>query len=218
MSFPDLLAEAQKYFPQLQIKYKNTSWFMNILGKMVFFNKYFMTTYITTIGSNIYVPNANYFKLHPVSGPIVFMHELVHLYDQKRMGKLWFYLSYFIPQLLIIPSLLLFLISWKIALILTILFLLPTPSYFRMNLEKRAYLSSIYTLYKLSQTLNFDPHLDTQNADFVQHFTNGTYYWMWPFKKSIINDFSVATQLVQNGNRPYQDPVFDMLDDLITKM
>src|SRR5258708_39606218 len=125
MSFQDLVKNAQRYFPSLQIKYKNQSSFMKFLGALMFFNKGFMTSYTTTIGSTIYAPTEKFFQLHPVSGAVVFMHELVHLYDQKRIGKLWFQFTYALPQILALPALLLFLISWKIALPVILFLLLP---------------------------------------------------------------------------------------------
>jgi len=144
MPFQELLTAAQKYFPSLQIKYKNQSAFMKFLGFLLFFNKSFMTDYTTTIGDTVYIPTENYIKLRPISGAVVFLHELVHLYDHKRIGSFWFQLSYMMPQIFALPALLLFLISWKLALPVIILFLLPIPSYFRMKYERRAYYSSIH--------------------------------------------------------------------------
>jgi hypothetical protein len=218
MSFNDLTQAAQKYFPKLQVKYKDQSPFMKFLGTILFFNKGFMTDYTTTIGNTIYIPNQNFMKMRPVSGAVVFMHELVHLYDQKRLGSLWFSMSYMMPQIFAIPAILLFLLSWKLALPVMLLCLAPTPAYFRMKYERRAYLSSVYTIQKLGQRLNFNPHLDTQNASFVEYFVDSSYYFMWPFKGIITADFTQAVQNVQAGARPYQDPVFDMLDDLVTKV
>ena len=177
-----------------------------------------MTDYTTTIGNTIYIPTENYIKLRPVSGSVVFLHELVHLYDQKRLGAIRFQLSYMLPQILAIPALLLFLLSWKIALPVVILFLLPIPAYFRMIYERRAYYSSIYCLKKLGDRMKFNPHLGTHNACFAEYFIDSSYYFMWPFKSAVDNDFSAATQLILSGERPFQDPVFDMLDDLVTKV
>jgi hypothetical protein len=41
---------------------------------------------------------------------------------------------------------------------------------------------------------------------------------MWPFKSILTDDFNQALANVQAGKRPYEDPVFDMLDDLVTKL
>jgi len=184
----------------------------------MFFSPSFMSNYITTIGNTIYIPNQNYITSRPVSAAVVFMHEVVHLYDHRRLGTFWFQLSYVMPQIFALPALLLFLLSWKIALPVVLFFLLPLPSYFRMKYERRAYYASIYIIQKLSEKLNFDPHLESQNTYFVECFADSTYYFMWPFSSIIADDFTTARQLVQAGKRPYEDPVFDILDDLVTKV
>lgn len=218
MAFQDLVQAAQKYFPSLQIQYKDQSSFMKFLGFLLFFNKSFMADYTTTVGNTVYLPSANYVKLHPVSGSVVFLHELVHLHDHKRVGSVWFHFSYLAPQIFVIPALLLFLLSWKIALPITIFFLLPLPSYFRMIYERRAYYASMYCLKKLGDSMNFDPQLSQQASYFAEYFIDSSYYFMWPFSSIIDDDFTAAAQLVAEGKRPYEDPVFDILDDLITKI
>src|SRR5271167_3756358 len=108
MAFTDLVTAATTYFPKLQIKYKNQSSVMRFLGKLLFFTPGFMTDYTTTIGSTIYAPSTQFFTLHPVSSSVVLLHEFVHMYDQKIVSPLLFQLTYLLPQLLILPALLLF--------------------------------------------------------------------------------------------------------------
>lgn len=219
MAFQDLLIAAQKYFPSLQVKYKNQSTFMKVLGTILFFNKSFMTDYVTTIGSIIYIPDQNYMKLHPVSGSVTFLHELVHIYDSGKISRPLFTFLYLLPQimaLLLLP--LFFFLKWWIVLPLVLLCLAPIPAYFRMVFEKRAYISSIYTLNALGKRLNFNPHLANQVSFFVEQFCNSYYYFMYPFKKELNKQFNEAMQKVLSGQRPYQDPVFDILDDLVTKV
>lgn len=218
MSFQDLLTAAQTYFPSLQIKYKDQSWFMKALGKILFFNPSFMTSYTTTIGETVYFPNQKFVQIRPISGAVILMHELVHMYDEKKLTKPVFSASYLFPQILVpIFLLMLFFLSWKIVLPLAILCLAPIPAFFRMEYEKRAYMSSLYTLQKLGQRLNFDPKLTTQAQYFVSYFKDSSYYFMWPFK-NLDAEFAQAVTDVQAGKRPYDSPVFDMLDDLVTKV
>ena len=40
----------------VSIKYKDNSWFMKVLSKILFFNKKFMTRFTTTIGKTVYFP------------------------------------------------------------------------------------------------------------------------------------------------------------------
>jgi hypothetical protein len=218
MSFQDLLTSAQKYFPSLQVKYKDQSWFMKLLGKIMFFNPGFMKTYTTTIGSTVYFPNETFVKIRPISGCVILMHELVHMYDEKKLTKPVFSFSYLFPQILVpIFLLMLFFVSWKIALPLALLSLAPLPAYFRMTYEKRAYISSLYTMQLLGKRLNFDPKLSIQASAFVKHFKDSSYYFMWPFGK-LEGEFTQAVTDIQAGKRPYDSPVFDMLDDLVTKV
>lgn len=218
MAFKDLLAASQGYFPNLQLKYKNQSSLMKFIGTLLFFNKGFMTDFLTTIGDTVYAPNDTFFKLHPVSSPVVFLHELVHFYDHNRLGTFRFQLLYALPQILVLPALLLFLVSWKLALPLFLLSLLPWPAYFRMQYEKRAYLASLYCIQQVSLLMNFNANLPSQVAHFVKYFTTSSYYWMWPFQTSLTNEFNTAVQNILNGKRPYEDGVFDMLDVLIKKV
>lgn len=217
MSFQDLVITAQKHFPSLQIQYKDQSWFMKLMGIILFFNKSFMTDYVTTIGDTIYIPSEIYMKTHPVSGAVVFMHECVHINDSTNLGKPLFSFLYLLPQIMALFMLpLFFVLSWKIVLPLIILFAAPIPAYFRMKFEKRAYLSSIYTLNKLGQRLNFDPHLDDQKSFFLSQFKDSYYYFMWPFDLS--SEFDTALANVQSGKLPFEDPVFTILDDLVAQV
>lgn len=219
MAFQDLIKAAQIYFPSLQVKYKNQSGFMKFLSKLLFFTPGFMTDYTTTLGTTIYAPNPQFFTLHPVSSSVVLLHEFVHMHDQKVVSQLAFQIAYLLPQILILPALLLFLWHWWIAIPAILLLALPLPAFFRMNSERRAYISSIYTIQKLSQLKNFDPRLANQRDAFISYFISSNYYWMWPFKNHLLNDFNQAIQDVQAGKRPYQDDqLFDMLDDLVTKV
>jgi len=217
MSFEELVTAAQKHFPDLKIKYKDQSTFMKLIGTLLFFNKTFMTHYTTTIGSTIYFPNEAFVKTRPVSASVVLLHELVHVTDAKRISKPLFSFLYLSPQILAVFSLLLFLISWKIALPAVILFALPLPSFFRMLFEKRAYFVSLYSLYLLGNRLNFKPLLQTQKDGFLKHFKDSSYYYMWPFK-NLDKEFEDAVKAIQEGKRPFEDPVFDVIEELSEKV
>lgn len=214
MSFQELVTVAKKNFPDLQIKYKDQSWFMKLIGALLFFNKSFMTSYTTTIGSTIYFPNEAFVKSRPVSATIVLLHELVHVYDAKKHTWILFSLLYLTPQIFVLLCLPLFLISWKIALPLVILFFLPIPSYFRMYFEKRAYLTSLYAINELANRLNFKPILSSQEDFFLKQFKDSSYYFMWPFN-NLQKDFDEGVTKIKEGKRPFEDPVFDILDKLI---
>jgi len=191
---------------------------MRFVSKVLFFNHGFMTQYTTTVGETIYFPSQKFVKTHPISSCVVLLHELVHLYDQKRLGKPAFTVSYLFPQILVPICLALFmLITWKIMLPLTLLCVAPIPAFFRMYWEKRAYLSSFYILQVLGERMNFDPHLRTQENIFLKYFHGSSYYYMWPFH-DIDKQFDKARESAVAGERPFEDSVFDMLDDLSNKV
>lgn len=218
MSFQNLVEAARGYFPKLKIKYKDQSWIMRLLGRFLFFNHDFMKLYSTTVGETIYFPNERFIKSHPVSASVVLLHELVHLHDQRRIGKPLFVLSYVFPQIIVpICLLLCFCISWKIMLPLSLVFCVPIPAVFRMYWEKRAYLSSLYMMQLLANRLHFNPHLKLQERVFLRYFTGPSYYFMWPFH-NINKQFDQAVENSSNSKRPFQDSVFDMLEDLVTKV
>ena len=79
--------------------------------------------------------------------------------------------------------------------------------------KKKAYLSSLYVIYKLSKQMNFNPHLDIQSKNFMDEMRKP-----WTNYLSLQQEFQVAIDKIQSGERPYQDPIFDTLDDLMTKL
>lgn len=213
MSFQTLVQSSQTHFPKLKIKYKDESLLMKIIGKIMFFNKSFMTSFTTTLGSTIYYPNSNFVKARPISSSVILLHELVHIHDSNKFTVPLFSLLYACPQVLVLLFFPLLFVSWKIALC-TLLFAAPIPAYFRMYFEKRAYFTSLYALSQLGKKLNFEPSLDRQRADFVSQFKTSSYYWMWPFG-NLDKQFDDAITKIRNNERPFEDPVFNILDNLI---
>lgn len=217
----DLVKFAQVYFPKLQIKYKDNSLFMKILGKLMFFNSSFMKTFTNTIGNTIYFPSQQYTIDNPVESNIILLHELVHMYDLKKKGNLFYSLLYMFPQCLVLLFLPLLFLSWKIALIGSLISLAPIPAYFRMQDEKRGYLCSMYTAHVYGKKYNFTDErlqkmLDSNKEQYVNEFYNSSYYFMWPFK-SIKSDFDKAANRIKAGLKPFDDDVFKMIDDLLDK-
>jgi len=217
MSLDQLVQSAQKYFPNLRVKYKTDSWLMKLVGKVLFFNKDFMTNYITTIGSTVYYPSQDFVQSHSNSSIIILLHELVHIKDARHLTRPLFSCLYLFPQILVLLFFPALLISWKLALLFLLLGA-PLPAYFRMVFEKRAYLTSLYAIKSLSGRLDFFPMLKTQESFFIDQFTSSAYYYMWPFYGGLKKDFDQAIDKINTGQRPFEDDVFNILDELIAQI
>lgn len=162
MAFQDLITAAQKYFPILQIRYKDQSTLMKFLSFVLFFDRGFKTQNATAVGSTIYFPSQHFTKLHPVSSAVIFLHELVKLCGVN---------------------------------------------------DQEAYLSSLYVIWKLSQRMHFNPHLETEAEKFA-----GQLKKPWSSGDKIKSQLQEAVLQIKAGNRPYQGRIFDTLDDLISKV
>lgn len=213
MSLENIIKAAEKYYPELQVKFKDESTLMKVLGKLLFFNKDFMTKYSTTIGNTVYFPNRDYLKNNNIINTITFLHELVHIEDAKRVGILMFSLLYLSPQIFAVLTIPLFFINWWLALILSVILMAPLPAFFRMFFEKRAYFTSLYVANKLSVKYKFNPLLDENKDMFLQQFKNSSYYFMWIFP-NLDKEFDQAVEKIKEGKRPFEDYVFNILYEL----
>jgi hypothetical protein len=183
---------------------------MKIIGKLLFFNKSFMNEYTTTIGQNIYFPNEKYVVDNYQSAKVILMHELTHITDASKISPLFFSFLYSCPQIISILCIPLFFINFYLSLLFFI-FILPLPAFFRMYFEKRAYFVSLYVSKKIGRS-----NLEEEKNFIVENFKNSSYYFMWPFS-GLSKSFDNAMIKINNDERPFQDPIFDIIDDLIKK-
>ena len=209
-----VLAKVTQLFPDVKIDYKNNSTLMKILGKIMFIAPTFMSSYTTTVGSAIYFPSEEFVNARPESSLVILLHELVHVTDAHKLTKPLFGFLYLSPQILIFAAALLFLISWKVALPLLLLFGAPVPSYFRMLFERRAYMASLYSMKKLNDKYGNNIDLDAEMKFFLTQFKGPAYYFMYPFS-NLDTQFANALQKIKNNQRPYEDKVFDVLDEIL---
>lgn len=212
-----LLLAAKQYFPNLKIKYKDESIFMKFLSKILFFNKDFMSKYTTTIGSTIYFPNKKIVEAEGYTATLIFLHELIHVYDSQRFNQILFSFLYLTPQILALLLVPLFFINWKLACILFIIFLLPLPSFFRMYFEKRAYFISLYVLNYLIKYKKIQADLNQSKKYYLSNFKDSSYYFMWTFKQ-LDKDFSEAVNKIKNDQKPFDDRIFNIIDNLLKQI
>jgi len=172
--------------PGFEVKYKDESIFMKILGKLLFFNKDFMTRYATTIGNTVYFPSREFVESNQLSSIVTMAHEYRHARDSKKITKVLFSIAYLLPQLLA-PFMLFFgFISWWLAILLMLLFLAPLPAYFRKTIELRGYIMSLFMYNEIQKEFGFSEPvrkellLSSANKKDIM-FTGPSYYFMWPF-------------------------------------
>ena len=68
-------------YPDFELVDKRYSKLMQVLSKILFFNKDFMTRFITVIGHKVYVPQLPWKKSNPYGAIEVLCHEWVHMKD-----------------------------------------------------------------------------------------------------------------------------------------
>lgn len=205
----------------IEIKFKNESAFMKLLGKLLFFNKSFMTKYTTTIGNTIYFPNKEYVDNTDSDESITILsHEFVHIRDNERFGIL-FNLAYLSPQIFSLLALLI--VPFSLYGLLFLLLLLPIPSYGRMVIERRAYATNLYSMYRLLNHKKYSPDDISIKQIVLSNFLNKqfvsfSYYLMWPFgvKKHLISVInSINSGEFEKTNDIYKD-LSEAYDELFT--
>ena len=164
---------------KFEIRDKKDSLMMRLLSRLLFFNKNFLANYVTTIYPKVYVPKLPWKEKDPISAMATLAHEYVHLKDRKRMGLLFNFL-YLFPQNLVFFSLLGIFNPWWY---LCLLCALPIPSPTRAWLEYRGYRMTMFVYEHFGAMRNIDDFIDW----IAEHFSNSTYYWMFPAKSYIKN-------------------------------
>jgi hypothetical protein len=101
-----LIEAIRKHVPGFQLKFKDESRFMKLLGVLTYpFNQHFMEGFITTIGTTVYFPSRKSIEEHREEGAAATMsHEFVHMWDSERQW-LRYNLGYLSPQIFFIPLL-----------------------------------------------------------------------------------------------------------------
>jgi hypothetical protein len=163
---------------RVKIKFKNESTFMKILGKILFFNKRFMTNFTTTIGNTIYFPNKDFVERNGTTATTILAHELVHIRDRKKF-KLYS-LKYLFPQILAIFSIL---AIFKLYFMFCLLFLAPLPAPWRTFFERRGYAMNIF----FSREFGILRTTEESYAETLSKlFVTRAYYFMWWSKSAVV--------------------------------
>lgn len=201
--------------PGFEVRFKNESRLQRFIGAILFFNRAYMTNYITTLYPHVYFPTRADLEANYGSAWRVLAHEYVHLCDNK-VSKLGFRFKYLAPQILAVFSLgaiFAFLSLWFLLALVFLLALAPWPSSGRTWAELRG--------YTMSLAVDFWPKriLPTQDAkeEVIAHFTGWDYYRMCPNATKVRAAVEEAVQkmntdalLAGPGSEPYVD-VYELL-------
>ena len=176
----------QEINPKFNLKFKNESLLMKIISKILFFNKSFFTSFVTTLGNTVYFPSRENLERRGRGAILTLGHEFIHTYDFKKYTYPLFSFLYLFPQSLA-PFMLLFsFVYWWLGIILFLACLAPLPAPWRTYFEVRGYAVSLLVLNrsKLKQGLSANKrrhYLLELSKNINIHFTNSSYYFMWPF-------------------------------------
>jgi len=207
-----LQVKIKEKVPGFEIQFKDQSTFMKILGKLMFFNKNFMTKYITTIGTKVYWPSKEKFEQSALESFLTLSHEYVHIMDYIRR-PVRFVLGYLFPQVkavLALIAVLAVISPWFLLALPCLLALAPWPAPYRKRAEIRGYGMSM----KARLWLGWDINEGTMNH-YVKQFTSTAYYFMWPFSKCVREEFVKWAdpnnlECLNDPNPAYKD-VYDIM-------
>jgi len=173
----------------IKIRYKDESKLMWFLGKVFFFNKKFMTRYVTTVGKIVYYPSRKWAENEGKAG-MVLAHEMVHVEDNIKYSLPVMTVVYVFPQILAVLAIFAF---WNIWFLFFLLALLPFPAPGRKWSEVNGYTMTMAVRHWLGDPLEKVPEY------IVRTFTGSGYYYMWPFEKRIRWELEQRRTLIKCG-------------------
>lgn len=193
-TFTKLVGLVKSDIKKFEVVDKESSTFMKRLNFFVrIFNKDFMTKYSTTVYPKVYFPTG----MNPYTKWTILAHEWIHLRGGKK-SQIAFMLRYFFPQWLVVFSLLAFLAIWFSKLwllaLLAILFAAPLPAIGRMKEELDGYTMSMAVFYWRTGYIR-----DSYKTWLATQFTSSAYYFMWPFKRSIMRKLHSRANKIKLG-------------------
>ena len=170
-------ADAQKEFPDFNIRMKSTSTFMKVISTLLLVltfgtQRKFMTNYITTIYHTVYVPS-EWATMSENSKVAILRHERIHMRQARRLSfPLFMFLYLFVP--------------------------LPMGlAYCRARLEWEAYTESMRAVVDINgPAILDDPKYKKSITD---QFTTGMYGWMWPFSSVVSGWYETVKKQIQSG-------------------
>lgn len=216
--FDALCMMIKRRVPGFSVAYKeDKALIIVIIAKILFFNKGFMTGYITTLKSTVYWPSRAHVSANWDAAFKVLAHEYVHIHDD-RCRPILFPLVYLLPQILAAPSLVLapvlvvFAVIWGWAWLIPLALLVaaaPFPAPGRAWAERRGYAMTLAVTQWHSGSVS-----NALTAHVISKFTGWDYYKMDPgigglkwwaigVLESIVSGRIIAG--VDEANQPYRE-------------
>lgn len=164
----DALVLVRKHVPEYRIIDKKDSLLHRMIGRIMFFNRRYMTNFYTTIGYTTARPSL----VDDDREWITIFHEGVHAMQTQRVrgGQLTMAVNYLRPQIFALFASLTFI---NISFLIFLLFLLPIPSPTRTAYETEAYkINAMIDRWMLGVCR--DSYID----HIVSQFTGWNYYIM----------------------------------------
>lgn len=163
-------------FSSFKIRSKGQSLLMKVIAFLLLVltfgtQKKFMTEYVTTIGTTVYVPD-DWGLWSEQRRLAVLRHERVHMRQAKKYGRVLFSLLYLLAPLPIG-------LAW-----------------FRARFEWEAYVESMRAVSDVNGTKILDD--DKYRRSIIEQFTTGAYGWMWPFPKTVGRWYDKAKQQIRD--------------------
>jgi hypothetical protein len=213
----EVIGIIKSFVPKYSVANKANSKLMSLFGSLfgLFNQMSFMESTWTTVGYTTYLPTHQ-----PDDQWIEIAHEGVHARQSANltrplMGMLYLAPIPKFPFLIVLGSILGFLghpIWMFSAFGLALLSLAPFPAYFRKLLEMEAYAVTMACSY-----WRYGPNQahDMWFTTITENFTGGVYYWMWPFKTSVINDLNKIWATIVDGSilndNPYLTTIYNSM-------
>ena len=196
--YEDLQYEIRLEIPEYRDIRKDKSGLMKAIGKLLFFNKRFMSGYVTTIYPNIYWSTE--VDERPWDGRFITLsHEILHLKSQKKNGLFLSAVAYLFPQILAIFSLLailsIWLGAWWLLALAFLLSLVPWPAPFRTKEELQAYIMTMFVIYNLYGRI-----LPDTIEQLAEEFYGSPYYYMWPHKQNVRKRLIYEAGKIERGD------------------
>lgn len=172
-------------------------WILFIAGFMWIWNTKFFKRFHTTIGNKVYIKRDSILLQDWTGVYKVMRHEFIHILQRKKYWILYD-IGYLFPQVLAgfaLPALLaIWLGSGWLWFLCFLVFLLPFPAYWRMKFEMEGYTQTLLAFHELYGRMS-----DGMISRIAKNFTGPAYYFMWPFRDSVLTKLDNIVSGIQRG-------------------